>query len=149
MVFTSHIFIYLFLPFTLLIYYLLPGKRNFFLLIMSYVFYGWWNPKFSVLMLIATAVNYTCGGVIAREASGSPRRKLALITSIVVSLSMLGFFKYFMFFENNLNGLLSIFGAGALPVLQVTLPIGISFYIFQSLSYPIDVYRGHAPPAGS
>ena len=149
MVFTSHIFIYYFLPLTLLFYYLLPGKRNLFLLVASYVFYGWWNPWFVGLMFIATFVNYTCGFVISREPLESPRRKFALITSIVASLGMLGFFKYFMFAENNLNAMLVLFGADALPVIQITLPVGISFFIFQSLSYPIDVHRGDSPPVRS
>jgi len=146
MVFTSHIFIFYFLPLTLLIYYLLPTRRNVFLLVMSYIFYGWWNPWFVLLMFFATAVNFACGHVIAGNPEGAPRRKTALVVSIVVSLSTLGFFKYFMFFENNLNAMLSVFGASALPVIQITLPVGISFFIFQSLSYPIDVYRGDSPP---
>ncbi|GMV93288.1 MAG: sugar O-acetyltransferase [Candidatus Hydrogenedentota bacterium] len=146
MVFTSHIFIFYFLPFTLLVYYLLPAQRNLFLLVMSYLFYGWWNPWFVLLMFFATAVNFACGFVIAGNPEGSRRRKTALVTSIVVSLAMLGFFKYFMFFENNLNAMLGVLGASALPVIQITLPVGISFFIFQSLSYPIDVYRGDSPP---
>ncbi|GMW03034.1 MAG: alginate O-acetyltransferase [Candidatus Hydrogenedentota bacterium] len=149
MVFTSHIFLFLFLPFTLLIYYLFPFRRNFFLLIMSYVFYGWWNPWFVCLMFFATAVNYVCGLVISREPESSKRRKRALATSITISLGTLGFFKYFMFFEGNLNSMLQFLGTDALPVIQITLPIGISFFIFQSLSYPIDVYRGDSPPVRS
>jgi alginate O-acetyltransferase complex protein AlgI len=149
MVFTSHIFIYYFLPLVLLFYYLLPGGRNLFLLAVSYVFYGWWNPWFVGLMFIATAINYACGLVIAGEPVGSARRKQALVASVVASLGLLGFFKYFMFLESNLNGLLALFGAGALPVLQITLPVGISFFIFQSLSYTIDVYRGESPPVRS
>ncbi len=146
MVFTSHIFIFYFLPLTLLIYYVLPAQRNLFLLAMSYIFYGWWNPWFILLMLFATAVNYACGHVIAGNPKGAPCRKTALVVSVVVSLSTLGFFKYFMFFENNLNEMLALFGSSALPVIQITLPVGISFFIFQSLSYPIDVYRGDSPP---
>lgn len=149
MVFTSHIFIFYFLPLTLLLYYMLPRGRNVFVLVMSYLFYAWWNPWFVLLMLFATAVNYGCGHVIANSPRDSSRRKTALVTSVVVSLSLLGFFKYFMFAENNLNLLLTWLGAGALPVIQITLPVGISFFIFQSLSYPIDVHRGDAPPARS
>jgi alginate O-acetyltransferase complex protein AlgI len=149
MVFTSHIFVFYFLPLVLALYYLLPMKRNLFLLIASYLFYGWWNPWFVGLMFFATAVNYLCGLVIAREDIGTNRRKTALVTSVVVSLSTLGFFKYFMFFENNLNAMIELFGASALPIIQITLPVGISFFIFQSLSYPIDVYRGTSPPVRS
>jgi alginate O-acetyltransferase complex protein AlgI len=146
MVFTSHIFIFYFLPLTLLIYYLLPTQRNLFLLVMSYFFYGWWNPWFVLLMFFATVVNFACGHIIASNPDDRRRRKTALTISVVVSLSTLGFFKYFMFFENNLNSMLGVFGASALPVIQITLPVGISFFIFQSLSYPIDVYRGESPP---
>ncbi|MBX3178170.1 MAG: MBOAT family protein [Candidatus Hydrogenedentes bacterium] len=149
MVFTSHSFVYYFLPLVLLGYYLLPGGRNLFLLAASYVFYGWWNPWFVGLMLIATAINHACGLVIAREPVASPRRRRALIASVVASLGLLGFFKYFMFAQGNFNALLSATGADPLPVLQITLPVGISFYIFQSLSYTIDVYRGDSPPVRS
>ena len=149
MVFTSHIFLFYFLPLTLLVYYLLPRGHNLFLLAMSYVFYGWWNPWFVGLMFVATAINYACGRVIAREPAGTLRRKQALIASAVASLGLLGFFKYFMFAENNLNALLAVFGADALPLIRITLPVGISFFIFQSLSYTIDVYRGDSPPVRS
>ena len=149
MVFTSHIFVFCFLPIVLLAYYVLAGRRNVFLLCASYVFYGWWNPRFVFLMLFATVANYVCGHIIVRSAVGSRRRYWALVASVVVSLSTLGFFKYFVFFENNLNAVLDMFGAGALPVWQITLPVGISFYIFQSLTYSIDVYRGDSPPVRS
>lgn len=147
MVFTSHIFIFYFLPLTLFIYYLLPRQRNLFLLIVSYTFYGWWNPWFVGLMVFATLANYLCGLVIAAPEFSPRRRKTALVTSIVVSLGLLGFFKYFMFVENNLNTMLAWLGADAMPLIEIILPVGISFFIFQSLSYPIDVYRGDAPPA--
>ncbi|MDQ1256157.1 MAG: alginate O-acetyltransferase complex protein AlgI [Candidatus Hydrogenedentes bacterium] len=149
MVFTSHIFVFYFLPIVLLVYYALPLKRNFFLLCASYVFYGWWNPWFLLLMLFATAVNYVCGHLIAQAPVGSRQRYWSLVAAVVVSLSTLGFYKYFVFAQENLNGVLTFFGANALPVWQVTLPVGISFYIFQSLSYSIDVYRGDSPPVRS
>jgi len=149
MVFTSHVFIFYFLPLALLVYYLLPRGRNFFLLCASYVFYGWWAPWFVLLMLFATAVNYVCGHIIADSKVGSPRRYWAVVASVVASLSMLGFFKYFMFFQDNLSSVLTFFGGSPVHLLQVTLPIGISFYIFQSLSYSIDVYRGQSPPVRS
>ncbi len=149
MVFTSHIFIFYFLPLALLIYYALPAKRNLFLLIASYAFYAWWDPRFTLLMLFATAVNHLCGLVIANAEGNERRRVAAVVVAAVASLGLLGFFKYCMFVEGNLNRLLLLFGADALPMLQITLPVGISFYIFQSLSYPIDVYRGVAPPVRS
>ena len=152
MVFTSQIFLFYFLPLVLAIYYALPKSsawRNFFLLGASYVFYGWWNPWFVLLMLFATAVNYAGGWIISRAPHGSPRRKWALAGSVTVSLATLGFFKYFMFFESNLNTVLSWLDGPTLAVIQVTLPVGISFYIFQSMTYAIDVYRGDAAPARS
>ncbi|NQT16637.1 MAG: MBOAT family protein, partial [Planctomycetes bacterium] len=149
MVFSSHIFIFYFLPFVLLVYYLLPGKRNLFLILASYVFYGWWNPWFLLLMLFVTVANYAFGRRIAAPGASRRQRRLALGASVVVSLGTLGFFKYFMFVGHNLNWLLDLLGIGRFPVIQVVLPIGISFYVFQSLSYTIDVYRGQSPPVRS
>ncbi len=149
MVFTSHIFIFYFLPITLLIYYLLPVQRNLFLLLMSYVFYGWWNPWFVFLMFIATVINYIGGHIIAQTPVGENKRYWALFITVALSLSLLGFFKYFMFFQRNLNFALEFFGSSALPIYEVLLPIGISFFIFQSISYTVDVYRGDAPPVRS
>ena len=147
MVFTSHIFIFYFLPIVLATYHILPRQgRNFFLLIASYLFYGWWNPLFVLLMLFATAVNYICGGIIAKNESNEKTRFTALVLSVAISLSTLGFFKYFMFLQNNLNYILGVIGSEAFPILKVTLPIGISFYIFQSISYTVDVYRRESPP---
>ncbi|MBP7934714.1 MAG: MBOAT family protein [Phycisphaerae bacterium] len=149
MVFTSHVFIFYFLPLVLLTYYALPFQRNLLLLSASYVFYGWWDPRFVLLMLFATVVNYLCGRAIA--AAGPDRRKatVALAISVAASLSLLGFFKYFTFAEENLNRLLATFGAGSIPVWRIALPIGISFYIFHNISYTVDVYRGVAPPVRS
>ncbi len=143
MVFSSHIFVYYFLPFALLVYYLLPRKaKHLGLTFLSYLFYGWAHPPFVLLMFASTLIDYTCGRII----SGSEynrNRKLALTVSICSNLSLLGFFKYFNFGISNFNVLLDWLG---LPiwesVLQVALPLGISFYTFQSMSYTIDVYRG-------
>lgn len=160
MVFTSQAFVFYFLPAVLLGYYALPsGLRSRFLLVASYFFYGWWNPAFVLLMLASTVVDYRCGAIIARHEDGDPRRRRALIASIVVNLSLLGFFKYWDFFASSVNGLLGWAGLGAagagmagsgaevLPLLDVILPVGISFYTFQSMSYSIDLYRRQAPPA--
>ena len=143
MVFSSHIFVYYFFPIALLSYYLLPHRaKHFGLTLFSYVFYGWANPLFAPLMFASTLIDYTCGRII----SGSERpHKLALTVSICSNLSLLGFFKYFNFGIANIN---TIIGWLGLPmwesVLHVTLPLGISFYTFQSMSYTIDVYRGDA-----
>ncbi len=149
MVFSSHIFIYYFLPLVIAIYYLLPWKRNLFLLAASYVFYGWSDPRLVALMLAATVANYACGLVISSPDATQSRRKAALIVSIVASLSLLGFFKYFTFAGQNLSGLLELLGSSPLPIVEIALPAGISFYTFQSLSYTIDLYRKDARPARS
>ncbi len=149
MVFTSHIFIFYFLPAVLLIYYILPRHRNIFLLFASYVFYGWWKPWFVFLMLFSTVANYACGLKITNAGDNERLRYRWMVISVIVSLGTLGFFKYFMFLQHNLNFLISFFETPALPVLEITLPIGISFYIFQSLSYTIDVYRRESPPVRS
>jgi alginate O-acetyltransferase complex protein AlgI len=150
MVFSSHIFVFYFLPVLLLVYYNLPLRwRNVFLAAMSYAFYGWWKPWFVTLMLACTAANYLCAGLIAAPGASRARRTGALVLACGASLGLLAFFKYFMFSLESLNSLLAVFGAAALPVLRVTLPIGISFFTFQALSYTVDVYRRHAPPARS
>ncbi len=163
MVFTTYLFIFYFLPLVLVFYFALDGLflkagasnertcsvLNTFLVLASYIFYGWWNPWFIFLMLGITVVNYACGRLIGLPGI-SRRLSLSIVTSaIVVSLGTLGFFKYFLFFEANLNQVLTWFGADTVRVLAITLPIGISFYTFHALSYTIDVYRGTAPPVRS
>jgi alginate O-acetyltransferase complex protein AlgI len=163
MVFTTYLFVFYFLPLVLVLYYALDAlsrqagasnqqtclAKNALLVLVSYIFYGWWNPWFIFLMLGITVVNYVCGRIIGLQAI-SPRQSLPVVTiAIVVSLGTLGFFKYFLFFEHNLNHVLAWCGAGTMRVLAITLPIGISFYTFHALSYTIDVYRGTAPPVRS
>jgi len=142
MVFTSYIFVFYFLPVVLLVYYLFPFRRNLFLLLASYAFYGWWNPWFVSLMLLSTIIDFVCGLAIETAAARSSRRKAWLVVSVISNLTLLGFFKYFVFLEGNLNCLLDALGAPVLTPLQIILPVGISFYTFQSMSYTIDVYRG-------
>jgi alginate O-acetyltransferase complex protein AlgI len=163
MVFTTYIFVFYFLPIVLAIYYLLAWAArvggaspkgatlvlNGFLLVASYIFYGWWNPWFVLLMLFITVVNYGCGLLIGRPGM-HPRLKFWAVTgAITISLALLAFFKYFMFCETNLNQVLAWFGADTVRVLQITLPMGISFYTFHALSYSIDVYRGTSRPVRS
>ena len=147
MVFTSHVFLFYFLPAVLAIYYALPRFRNAFLTIASYVFYGWWEPWFVLLMMFSTVLDYVCGRVIGAPGASSARRKAALMAAICGDLGLLAFFKYYTFTAENLNRLAQIFGGASLPLLSVALPIGISFYTFESLSYTIDVYRGVVAPA--
>lgn len=149
MVFSSHIFLFYFLPATLLVYYLLPRGRNVFLTLASYLFYGWWEPWFVLLMMFSTVLDFACGRIISAPGAGPRRRRAALVAAITGDLGLLAFFKYYTFTAATLNRLLGVFGAGALPLLEVALPIGISFYTFESMSYTIDVYRGIVKPARS
>ena len=146
MVFSSHIFLFYFLPLSLLLYYSMPKRgKNVVLTAISYVFYGWSNPLFTLLMFFSTAVDYFCGLVIGYTPDEQQRRrKIALFVSIAANLSLLGFFKYTGFAlesYNQLFVLLGIDGAEPVHVLKFLLPLGISFYTFQSMSYTIDVYR--------
>jgi alginate O-acetyltransferase complex protein AlgI len=150
MVFTTHIFVFYFLPLFLLVYFNLPYRlRNFWITVASYVFYGWWQPWFVCLMLTTTVMDFIWGKVITRPGATSAQRKAAVAACVVTNLSFLGFFKYYMFTAETLNQLLLMVGAEPFRVLKVVLPIGISFYTFHSLTYIIDLYRGHATPAKS
>ena len=143
MVFSSLEFIFVFLASVLAVYYLVPPKaRNIVLLLFSLVFYGWGEPVYVFLMIATRTVDYICGYIIGRDLDSKPKRaKVTLIVSIVINLALLGVFKYYDFFAGTLNSLL---GRGVFPTLGLTLPIGISFYTFQALSYVIDVYRRDA-----
>ena len=143
MVFSSLEFIFVFLASVLAVYYLVPPKaRNIVLLLFSLVFYGWGEPVYIFLMIATITVDYICGYIIGRDLDSKPKRaKVTLIVSIVINLALLGVFKYYDFFAGTLNSLL---GRGVFPTLGLTLPIGISFYTFQALSYVIDVYRRDA-----
>lgn len=154
MVFSSYIFLFGFLPVALLAYYATPMRgRSLTLTLLSYVFYGWWDPRFTLLMLVSTLIDYVCGRIISAEGGTPASRKGALIASIVSNLGILAFFKYAIFFAENLGAVTTFFGgdAPAMPIFlsHLVLPVGISFYTFQSMSYSIDLYRGHASPARS
>ncbi len=163
MVFSSHLFIFYFLPLALLCYYAAPRRgQHLMLTLASYAFYGWANPLFVLLMFGSTVIDYVCGLVLVGQRPGwnddaapllqpdeprTRRQKIALAVSICSNLSLLGFFKYFNFGIDSYNALvgsLGLDGAQWDTFLRVTLPLGISFYTFQSMSYSIDVYRGDA-----
>lgn len=140
MVFSSNVFLFFFLPGTLLLYYLCPRRfRNLLLLAVSLVFYSWGEPVYLFLMLFTILLNYLSARRIARAKAAGGDGKGALRLSLVLNLGLLGFFKYAGFLVQTLNWLLP--AALRLPVPRIPLPIGISFYIFQSMSYTIDVYR--------
>ncbi|MFN2446048.1 MAG: MBOAT family protein [Vicinamibacterales bacterium] len=145
MVFSSYLFLFYFLPLALLLYYASPWQaKHLILTVLSYVFYGWANPLFLLLLLVSTLIDYICGLVIAWRPSAA---RAALVTSICTNLGLLGFFKYFNFGIENLNAFARATGLDALRLdvaFTVTLPLGISFYTFQSMSYTWDVYRGRA-----
>lgn len=135
MIFSSIPFLYYFLPLALLLCYLVPSRaRNAFLLLASLVFYAWGEPKYLPVMAAATALGYGFGLATQRFRR---YRKPLLVLSIASSLGFLLYFKYADFFLENLNGL-----GGNVPLLRLALPVGISFYTFQILSYTVDVYRG-------
>ncbi len=151
MVFSSHLFVYYFLPAALLVYYALPRRgRHLWLTLASYAFYGWANPAFMGLMLLSTVIDYVCGKRLdLAPAERRGRRRAWLIVSIVSNLSLLGFFKYFNFAVESSAALLAALGLGGWQpdaALRVTLPLGISFYTFQSMSYTLDIYRGRTRP---
>ena len=150
MVFTTHVFLFYFLPLFLLVYFRLPRAwRNLAITLASYLFYGWWEPWFVGLMLFTTVMDFVWGRVITRDGATPAQRRLAVTACVITNLSLLGFFKYYTFAATTLNDLRALVGAGPYEVLHVVLPIGISFYTFHSLTYIIDLYRGHATPARS
>ena len=140
MVFSSLNFMFVFLPIVFGIYFISPRKiRNFILFIERLVFYAWGEPFYVVLMLFSTILNFVYGALVQKY-KGKTSAKWILASSVVLNLGILGFFKYTDFFIGNIN---AWFGT-SIPLLNLTLPIGISFYTFQMMSYVIDVYRGDA-----
>lgn len=138
MVFSSTIFLCVYLPLVLLGYYICPKKgRNLFLLIASLVFYAWGEPKYVFLMIFSILVNYIFGRLMDKNRGRQKRMKLLLVLSVVIDLGLLSVFKYTDFIITNVN---AIFGS-SFDLLKIALPIGISFYTFQAMSYTIDVYR--------
>ncbi len=146
MVFSSLEFLYFYLPLCFFIYFLIPANqlalRNTALFAVSLVFYGWSEPVYILIMLFSTLVDYTCGHLVAKHKETAPKKaKAALISSVAINLSVLFFFKYFDFLITNLSAIPLFSG---LKPLGLTLPVGISFYTFQTMSYTIDIYMGNA-----
>ena len=139
MLFSSIVFLFTFLPVTLLVYYLVPGRlKNIVLLLASLVFYAWGEPVYVILMVLSILFNYVSGIDIERNLENPFKAKQSLVIAVAVNLLILGFFKYYGFLIESLNAVLPV----ELPYKELALPIGISFYTFQTLSYIIDVYRG-------
>ena len=150
MLFNSIDFI-VFLPIVFLIYWKILNKKiksqNALILVSSYIFYGWWDWRFLFLILFSTIVDFLIGQFIFKSESNK-KRKILLITSLVVNLGLLGFFKYYNFFLDNFIQAFSFFGRSiSSRSLQIILPVGISFYTFQTLSYTIDIYKKKIEPS--
>ncbi len=140
MVFSSLTFLLCFLPCVLLVYFLVPKKaKNATLFAFSLLFYAWGEPVYVGLMIFSTVLDYCCGRAVEKY-RGTPKAKIGLLVSVIVNLSLLCLFKYTDFFIGTVNGILGC----NIPLLNLPLPIGISFYTFQTMSYTIDVYRGDA-----
>ena len=136
MLFNSTVFLWLFLPTLIVLYFLAAKKyRNYILLIFSLLFYAWGEPKYIILMLISIIANYYFGILIDK----SKKKTIWLVIDILLNIGLLGYFKYANFFAENVN---SIFGPGTLHIAGIALPRGISFYTFQIMSYIVDLYRG-------
>jgi alginate O-acetyltransferase complex protein AlgI len=152
MLFNSHIFLFGFLPVVLLLWHALRRMtrvRLAMLTVASYIFYGYWDWRFTILMLASTLIDYVSGDRIAAIPDFRTRR-LWLLLSIVTNLGLLGFFKYSGFLVETLNSIgTSLLEMQRVDVPSILLPIGISFYTFQSMSYSIDIFRGRAAPASS
>ena len=145
MVFSSILFMFRFLPIVLLLYFIAPKQiRNTILFIASLIFYAWGEPVYVVLMLFSTIVDYTHGRMVYKYKQKGELKKARLwvASSMIINLALLGFFKYADFVITNLNLIPGV----EIPLLNLALPIGISFYTFQTMSYTVDVYRGDALP---
>lgn len=142
MVFSSLVFMFAYLPITLLAYYLVPRQgRNIFLFIVNLIFYGWGEPKLVLLMVFNIFFNYIGGWLVDKYRADTKKKKLFLILTCVLDIGILAVFKYTGMITETLNMLPFL----NIPELQISLPIGISFYTFQTMSYVIDVYRDDAP----
>ena len=142
MVFSSLVFMFAYLPITLLAYYLVPSQgRNIFLFIVNLIFYGWGEPKLVLLMVFNIFFNYIGGWLVDKYRADTKKKKLFLILTCVLDIGILAVFKYTGMITETLNMLPFL----NIPELQISLPIGISFYTFQTMSYVIDVYRDDAP----
>ena len=140
MIFSSIPFLYYFLPAVLAVYFLTPWRgKNAVLLLASLLFYGWGEPKLLYLMVFTIGVFYLCGLAIGRSET---HKKTWLVVSVCVGVGLLGLYKYADFFIASVNSATGL----SLPLLKLALPVGISFYTFQCLSYTVDVYRGTVPP---
>ena len=146
MVFSSNVFLLYFLPLFLIFYFICPKKfRNYVILLFSIVFYAYGAPDFILFLLGSTIANFYLVRAMRRtEKTGL--KKLYCTLAIIISLGLLVYYKYANFLIDNINALIGLFGANAIRMAKVLLPIGISFFTFQSITYVIDTYRGNNEP---
>ena len=143
MLFSSITFLFIFLPLTLLLYYLVPFRmKNYVMLAASLIFYAWGEPVYIILMILSIMLNYFCGQDIYEKRDNARAMKMSLMFGVVMNLLILGFFKYYGLLMDTINAILPI----DIPYRVLALPIGISFYTFQAMSYLIDVYRKEVKP---
>lgn len=143
MLFSSITFLFIFLPLTLLLYYLVPARmKNYVMLAASLIFYAWGEPVYIILMILSIILNYFCGQDIYEKRDNARAMKMSLMFGVVMNLLILGFFKYYGLLMDTINAILPI----DIPYRVLALPIGISFYTFQAMSYLIDVYRKEVKP---
>lgn len=143
MLFSSITFLFIFLPLTLLLYYLVPFRmKNYVMLAASLIFYAWGEPVYIILMILSIILNYLCGQDIYEKRDNARAMKMSLMFGVIMNLLILGFFKYYGLLMDTINAILPI----DIPYRVLALPIGISFYTFQAMSYLIDVYRKEVKP---
>ena len=143
MLFSSITFLFIFLPLTLLLYYLVPVRmKNYVMLAASLIFYAWGEPVYIILMILSIILNYFCGQDIYEKRDNARAMKMSLMFGVIMNLLILGFFKYYGLLMDTINAILPI----DIPYRVLALPIGISFYTFQAMSYLIDVYRKEVKP---
>lgn len=143
MLFSSITFLFIFLPLTLLLYYLVPFRmKNYVMLAASLIFYAWGEPVYIILMILSIILNYFCGQDIYEKRDNARAMKMSLMFGVAMNLLILGFFKYYGLLMDTVNAILPI----DIPYRVLALPIGISFYTFQAMSYLIDVYRKEVKP---
>ena len=143
MLFSSITFLFIFLPLTLLLYYLVPFRmKNYVMLAASLIFYAWGEPVYIILMILSIILNYFCGQDIYEKRDNARAMKMSLMFGVVMNLLILGFFKYYGLLMDTVTAILPI----DIPYRVLALPIGISFYTFQAMSYLIDVYRKEVKP---
>jgi alginate O-acetyltransferase complex protein AlgI len=149
MVFSSTLFLFIFLPVFLIIYYLMPVKlKNYWTLLSSFIFYAWGEARFALIILLVLSIDFFIVKQMHEKAT-KKMKKYLMISSVAMKLGLLVYFKYSNFFIENINSVLSVFGGEDIIWTKIVLPIGISFFTFQSITYTLDIYWGKTKPLNS